>query len=151
VDENVHTGIGYKHPLTPAKNSADTWWLWHLTKNNNIIKHDNVALLSENVGETELDLFLRSEEAPRMEQVEYNPLVATGSTSLRSSDATDLQISEEGLKGRLEIQVKNDDDQPAGNPQASDNNMLWIWLGLLCVSAMGIFAVTVFSKKKSVR
>jgi hypothetical protein len=45
----------------------------------------------------------------------------------------------------------DDDDQPAGNPQTSDNNMLWIWLGLLCVSAMGIFAVTVFSKKKSVR
>jgi hypothetical protein len=45
----------------------------------------------------------------------------------------------------------DDDDQPAGNPQTSDNNMPWIWLGLLCVSAMGIFAVTVFSKKKSVR
>ena len=45
----------------------------------------------------------------------------------------------------------DDDDQPAGNPQTSDNNMLWIWLGLLCVSTMGIFAVTVFSKKKSVR
>lgn len=117
VNENVYTGIGYKHPLTPAKNSADTWWLWHLTKNNNIIKHDNVVLLSENAGETELDLFLRSEEAPRMEQVEYNPLVATGSTSLRSSDATDLQISEEGLKGQLEIQVMNDDDRPAGTWQ----------------------------------
>ena len=45
----------------------------------------------------------------------------------------------------------DDDDQPASNPQTSDNNMLWICLGLLCVSAMGIFAVTVFSKKKSVR
>ena len=42
-------------------------------------------------------------------------------------------------------------NKPSDTPQTGDNNMLWIWLGLLCVSAMGIFAVTVFSKKKSVR
>ena len=45
----------------------------------------------------------------------------------------------------------DDDDQPAGNPQTGDNSVIHLWIMLLCMSAMGIVALTVFSKKKSVR
>ena len=45
----------------------------------------------------------------------------------------------------------DDDDQPAGNPQTGDNSVIQLWIMLLCMSAMGIVAVTAFSKKKSVR
>ena len=37
------------------------------------------------------------------------------------------------------------------NPQTGDNSMLSLWIILLCVSALGIIATTVLSKKKSYR
>jgi len=117
VSENVHTGIGYKHPLTPAKNQDETWWLWHLSKNNNILKPHSLEVLAETTAETALDAFLQSEEAPRMEQVEENPLVATGTTMLRSADASTLQISEEGLDHPLEISIADQNDKLTGTWQ----------------------------------
>jgi hypothetical protein len=41
-------------------------------------------------------------------------------------------------------------DKPADPPQTGDNSMINLWIILLCVSAMGIVAITVLSKKKSV-
>ncbi|MBO5912132.1 MAG: hypothetical protein J6Q76_01520, partial [Clostridia bacterium] len=45
----------------------------------------------------------------------------------------------------------DDGNNPSDNPQTGDNSVIHLWIMLLCMSAMGIVALTVFSKKKSVR
>ena len=42
-------------------------------------------------------------------------------------------------------------DEPTNTPQTGDNSMIYLWVILLCVSALGIVATITISKKKSVR
>lgn len=114
TSENVFTGLGYKHPLTPAKNDKETWWLWHLSKNNNILKPNSEPTLFSETADTALDIFLKSEDAPKMTYTAENPLTATGTTTVRSEDTAELQISTDGLTDQMEIHVADSADQITG-------------------------------------
>ena len=61
---------------------------------------------------------------------------------------------DENTDGKCDVCIYNvgisGGDKPADPPQTGDNSMIDLWIILLCVSAMGIVAITVLSKKKSV-
>lgn len=114
TSENVFTGLGYKHPLTPAKHDKETWWLWHLSKNNNILKPNSEPTLFSETADTALDIFLKSEDAPKMTYTAENPLTATGTTTVRSEDTAELQISTDGLTDQMEIHIADSTDRITG-------------------------------------
>jgi len=51
-----------------------------------------------------------------------------------------------------EVEVPTQPENPnPDNPQTGDNSMMGLWIIMLCISACGIFGITVYGKKKSVR
>ena len=112
----VYTGIGYKHPLTPAKSDEESWWIWHLYKNGNIVKNVSglnlSAVLLEDSAETALDLYLQN-YGPIMEENAENPLVATGSTVIPQADAETYELQAQSLE-RLELQLMDQEDAVTG-------------------------------------
>ncbi|MBO5232447.1 MAG: hypothetical protein J6B88_07485 [Clostridia bacterium] len=79
---------------------------------------------------------------------EYDLGTATGPENGPSDEEPDNNPSNETPENET---PENEDSEDVKSPQTGDNGIAWLWIVLLCISAMSLVATTVIGKKKLVK